>query len=398
MKTAIPFILAILAGAGIGLWGTSREFTGEQLPTKAVLLVMSEQENTTQVSEEPKLIVEGGETFDFGHLDVGSKGSHRFVLRNDGKQPLVITKGDSTCKCTTSSADGGAWKKGEKRTIDPGKNLPIIVEWTIKPQQEREFSQTAEFTTTDPRRNNLRLSILGKTSQAVELEQPEFIFSNISSNVESRGELKLYGFRPEPVSIVKHEWLSSDQLDKYQIVFEPLTPEEVARQQYAVSGVKMIVTIKPGLPVGSRRQGLRLTTSFADLKEPLLVPVNVTVVGDITLAGSGVFKGRGISLGSVDQTTGKKATVFLLVKGPHREETQIEVERIEPAGAFIARLEQPDPSVKTAKRIPLVVEVPPGSPLINLSGSDGSERGKIHLKTTHPSMPTMMIDVAFVIR
>ncbi|MFK8056682.1 MAG: DUF1573 domain-containing protein [Saprospiraceae bacterium] len=39
-------------------------------------------------------------SFNFGAVDEGAIVSHRFSFKNTGKQPLVITRGSSTCGCT----------------------------------------------------------------------------------------------------------------------------------------------------------------------------------------------------------------------------------------------------------------------------------------------------------
>ncbi len=39
-------------------------------------------------------------TFDFGDLKQGDKVSHEFILKNDGKSPLVISNVITTCGCT----------------------------------------------------------------------------------------------------------------------------------------------------------------------------------------------------------------------------------------------------------------------------------------------------------
>ncbi|MDR2809590.1 MAG: DUF1573 domain-containing protein [Tannerellaceae bacterium] len=65
------------------------------------------------------------ENYDFGTIkENGGKVSHTFVVKNDGTQPLVITRVIASCGCTTPD-----WTK---EPIAPGKTGEILV--TYDPQ------------------------------------------------------------------------------------------------------------------------------------------------------------------------------------------------------------------------------------------------------------------------
>jgi hypothetical protein len=65
------------------------------------------------------------ESYDFGTIkENGGKVSHKFVVKNDGVQPLVITRVIASCGCTTPE-----WTK---EPIAPGKTGEILV--TYDPQ------------------------------------------------------------------------------------------------------------------------------------------------------------------------------------------------------------------------------------------------------------------------
>ena len=49
---------------------------------------------------QPKVVVEKSTTFNFGNVDAGTKGSHKFIVRNEGKGALQLAKGRSSCACT----------------------------------------------------------------------------------------------------------------------------------------------------------------------------------------------------------------------------------------------------------------------------------------------------------
>lgn len=60
--------------------------------------------------------------FDFGKAGQGQTLSHTFRLRNKGKEPIAITKSDSSCSCTSGA-------KLEGTTIRPGEavDLPVTL-------------------------------------------------------------------------------------------------------------------------------------------------------------------------------------------------------------------------------------------------------------------------------
>jgi hypothetical protein len=62
------------------------------------------------------------ESYDFGTIkEDGGKVSHTFVVKNDGTQPLVITRVIASCGCTTPD-----WTK---EPIAPGKTGEILVSY-----------------------------------------------------------------------------------------------------------------------------------------------------------------------------------------------------------------------------------------------------------------------------
>jgi hypothetical protein len=155
MKIVIFAVLTLAIGIGIGLYTTWQEFQGERLPTKMTLAVLAER-GAIISTEGPQVFVEGGEIYDFGTMDRGSTGKHDFVFRNDGTKPLIVTMKETTCKCTAAAAGGKKMESGDQQTILPGKAFTLTLDWLVKSPQ-RDFSQSAEFETNDPRRGVVRL-------------------------------------------------------------------------------------------------------------------------------------------------------------------------------------------------------------------------------------------------
>jgi hypothetical protein len=57
------------------------------------------------------------ESFDFGTITPGQPVAHDFILKNEGKDPLIIRKVSTTCGCTASKPDKYEIKGGESTTL-----------------------------------------------------------------------------------------------------------------------------------------------------------------------------------------------------------------------------------------------------------------------------------------
>jgi hypothetical protein len=395
MKTALCALLALSLGIGIGTYSSWQEFQGERLPTKMTLAVLAER-GTTATNDGPKLFVNDGEIYDFGIMDRGSKGKHDFVLRNIGSKPLVITMKETTCKCTAAAAGGKKLEKNSQITIPPEGSYTLTLDWLIKTAQP-DFSQSAEFETNDPRREVVRLLIHGRTVEAVELSPASLRISDVTADEAAAGNISILSHRDQELKVLSHTWQNTEVKDFFTATFTPITPDE-AIAQGAKGGIAVRVVVKPGLPLGITRQFLTLTTNYEGI-ESQTIPVDVKIVGDISLLGPKVPSGSNfITLGAVEQKVGLKHTVYLHIKGPHREMTEIEIERTEPASSLKATLGEAVALSPTVKRIPINIEIPADAPLGNYLGTDNSQTGRIYLKTTHPTNKQIMIPVHFVVR
>src|SRR4051812_43760311 len=223
MKETILALVALAVGIGAGMYASWREFSREQLPSKIFLTMLNEKGSSTSESHGPRLVVEGGEIFDFGTMDRGTEGNHDFVFRNEGDAPLVLTLVDTTCKCTAAAVGGKKIEKGSQQTVPPGGSFKITLDWKIK-TQDKEFSQSAEFKTTDPRREVIRLLIHGQTVNAIEPEEQELRFPSVSASEPAVAELNLYAHREKKLQILEHKWASPETQDLFELSFLPISP------------------------------------------------------------------------------------------------------------------------------------------------------------------------------
>ncbi|TSA34614.1 MAG: DUF1573 domain-containing protein [Porphyromonadaceae bacterium] len=79
------------------------------------------QEDFSKLTPEQKLSAPRAkldeESFNFGTITPGQPVAHDFILKNEGKDPLIIRKISTTCGCTASKPDKYEIKGGESTTL-----------------------------------------------------------------------------------------------------------------------------------------------------------------------------------------------------------------------------------------------------------------------------------------
>jgi hypothetical protein len=390
MKIVVLVLICLSAGIGLGLLSTQREFAEERLPTEGLLTATSANAQSSTFAQGQKLVIVGGAAYNFGEMDRHAEGEHEFVFRNEGKAPIGLRKGQTTCKCTMSEM-----KDGE---LQPGESMPIKLTWNAK-TGETEFSQSAEIITTNyPAQPVIRLHVYGKIIDALRIDRGNLSLGSISSSENATAHFKVLAFRgEEPLEIVKHEFTEADRADHFSVSFRPLTPKEVAAESGAKSGVEATLHIKSGLPLGNIGQSIRLTTNLPNTSA-MTVPIEGRIVGDIMLVGPGAASDQNmIRLGDTTSAQGKTARYHLVVKGPHRSETTLKITAVEPADSLQAMLGEALTDNPQVTRYPLNITIPKGAKPISRQGLTPGEAGVIRLSTTHPQIKEFVIIVRYAV-
>src|SRR5205823_5506959 len=221
-----------------------------------------------------------------------------------------------------------------KPVLQPGEKTEATIEFDVK-TSDAEFEQSGPLNTNDPIKKSVRLSIHGHVLDTVRAERQDVHFHDMSPSETATQSVNIYAFRDEKLKIESHE-ISSARAGEHLIVsFAPLTSEELAKDPRAKDGVKMTVEVKPGLPQGDFDGTITITTN--ESTEPITVRVIGNIASDILLMGPNVMREKSLlGLGAVSQKNGKKQTIFLIVKGPHRDDTRVEIESVEPTVDFSA--------------------------------------------------------------
>lgn len=384
MRATLIVVIALVAGMAAGWSLTQREFSREVLPVDLT--------GTTSAASPrkaaplgPKITVINGERHDFGTMDRGAHGRHAFLIRNDGDAPLTLATGQPSCGVCIKVF------RATKERLEPGEKAEVLIEWDVV-TSDTEFEQSGPVNTNDPSRPTVTLYISGRVIDTVRAERPDLHFHDLSTNEASTASLNLYAFRDPDLQVLKWE-LNNPALSKFvEVSFAPLETADLAREPDAKGGLKMTVRIQPGLPLGDFNEPLVLHTN-QNSEAPVTVRLIGNVASDVLVMGPGVTRERLlVNLGTFSHKEGKKQTIYVLVKGPYRDQTTVEIAAVEPETSdFRVTLGEPLRDTPKTVRYPLTLEIPPGSPPVSRL-----DAAKIHLKTTHPDVKELTLRVRYV--
>ena len=342
-------------------------------------------------------IAETPETrFEFGTVGVGGTGSHEFVIRNAGTAALELTKGTTSCTCTLSDFEESEGGSAGTKLVTPGATASLKVQWRGK-GEGGPFRQQASVLTNDPRRPQIEFVIEGTVVPTFRAVPTSIALPKLTSSSSERVTVKLFTYGTKPPEVESLSVADDKTAGFFSLASAPLEADEIAAETGATGGFAVHVDVRPGLPIGAVRQTIR--ASFR-MPETVLaeIPLEGSVTGELMLAGADWDSAHNaVMLGSVSSRAGAQTSLFLTVKGPHRESVKPVVRQVVPESLQVTVGEAKPIGGGNVLRIPLTVTVPPGSPAVNHICSPQAPAGRIVLDTGHPESPTLTIRVCFAI-
>lgn len=382
MRLALAAFVCLILGTLLGVNAAWQERAADP----GLQTFTTPESSGGEAARGPKIVVEGSETYDFGTMEYPGSSKHVFEIRNEGDAPLILNPGQPTCRCTISEiAD---------KTIAPGAKTTVTLTWTPKPEDEL-FSNGVDIDTNDPKRRSVRFRAIGRVVRALRWFPEVVSLANVTTSEGGKGAIRLYAYLNDDLQITEQEFLKPASAEHFAVETRPLKSEELEDKK-AKAGLELIVTAKPGIPMGTIDQELRLVTNLAEA-QPVTLPVRGRVVSDISLIGAKVISDQNlINFGTLPHGEGAKVSAFLLVKGAHRENVQLKIKSIDPDHLKVT-LDPPQGQGTQVMRHALRVEIPSTSPSIIRLGTDVAPAGSIVLETTHPDVPEFEIKVRFAV-
>lgn len=320
--------------------------------------------------------------FMFGQSYVGVESSHVFILKNEGKVPLTLTKGESTCQCMISSLENNA--------ILPGESAEITLKWNPKKSDFR-FVHSAEIITNDPKSKIITFQIEGEVLESI-MTIPNEVWS--MPDIIDREPTKFFGyvFAPGMEDFQIEKIITSNPL--LTAKYFKLSDTEL-KQVHLENGYRIDLELKQGVPLGQFSETLTIITNLKDV-ELLTVSVCTHRYGPITflhIKNCGWKAGkRELDMGDFAASDGRISTLLLFVNNIGDKELKFRDIEVDPE--YLKITFNPDDSYtgKGPKRYLLTVEIPPGSP----RGIRRNESAAhVRLKTNHPDVPELTFHVRF---
>jgi hypothetical protein len=387
MKTWLAVGLTVLLGIGAGI-GTAM-FRMAQHSWDSTL---AESEGSGEAKGEPTgpqpRVSVNEESYNFGMMDSNSTARHEFVFTNIGEAPLKLEKGATSCKCTASVLEEGE--------IAPGESATVVVEWKAK-GATTDFTQTAIIKTNDLHRPRVTLTIQGRVTVAVRAEPTNLIFTGVKGGEPATAVSRVYSFMAKPLEITGHKFLDPATAEYFEVACEPLSVEDVAKEEGAKGGLLVRVTVKPGLPVGAFRQTITLQTNSAAAPE-IALAVEGTINSEISVVGSGWNPKLGIlDCGVVESGAGATRNLFIRASGPHPDEVSIKVAEVHP-DLLKVEIGKANPAEGgNIALIPLTIKIPKGSHPASYLELERDKLGRIILETNQPQARHLQILVRFAV-
>jgi hypothetical protein len=333
----------------------------------------------------PKVSVDQ-KNFNFGHLELGGVGRHEFVFKNEGHGPLVLSKGETSCVCTVAEI--------AHPTVAPGASTSVEVEW--HPKARGQFRQSVQVLTNDPRQPKIELVVYGDIVSSYSLEPQTIVFSGVPANRGTTADTRIYSYDTDNLEILNPELADKANTKYFTVAVEKLTPSELKQEKGAKSGCRLIVTVKPGLPAGPFGERIRFHLNIAG--DPQLeLALQGNIVGPIDVWGPNWDdEHKMVSFGTVRSREGAKAQLFLTVRSDALKQANFRVTKVVPKTlkVTLGKMQSIGPNVG---RVPLTIEIPPGSPPDDHLGTQIGPLAKIMLDTGLAENEQMRILVRYAV-
>jgi len=202
----------------------------------------------------PKIVCDQPD-FNFGVRRDHETVVHQFTIKNDGDEPLAITRVKASCGCTAV--------KSSTSSIQPGKTATVDARFTLKGRRGKQ-QKSIMVESNDPNMPRLRLWLKGEIVVGVALEPRYLNFRQMHKDVVSTQKVALVTLRPD-IRIVNIE----ENSPSYEATIDP-------------DGRGLTVRTVPPLNPGLVRGRIVVTT---DHPQGLTADLNIAgvAVGDLTL-------------------------------------------------------------------------------------------------------------------
>jgi hypothetical protein len=335
----------------------------------------------------PKVAVEGSDEFNFGRAEKEVEHRHVFVIRNVGKGPLTLEKGQTTCSCTVSEI--------ERTEVSPGGSTKVTVQWKAK--SLGPFRSGAQVLTNDPDqdRQTLDLIVSGEIVSSYRMEPGQIVFTSVTATKGASGSARIFSFTTDDLDVQRPEFVTATIARFFDLKVEKMTAEQLKDEEGAKGGVVLHVTVKPGLPAGPIAQRIRFHLNLPGEPEIELpiegrVSAPIEVISPLWDSELGVLK-----IGRIRPSEGGKFELYLLVREEAQGKAHLTVGDCPPP--LKLSVGQPEKLDAAATKVPMTLEVPRGSRPVDHWGTEDGKLARILLDAGLPDAKQLQILVQYIV-
>lgn len=252
--------------------------------------------------DQPKAVVEET-SYPFGRLALGAYGNHDFTVRNDGKAPLKLAKGETTCRCTSFTL--------ATKEIAPGESASIHLEWQPK-DVSPEFAQSAAIWTNDPETPRIDLKVEGSVVPTI-ITMPQGVWTVGTLSEEAPTTVKGYVATQLASAF---EITSVESSSPYvTMTYQPFD-EKRLQETDTKSGYDLTCTVSPEMPAGNFTEKVKLHLTLTDAPT-LEFAISGGRTGPFQIIGAGWTQStHTVHLGRCKSAEGKKFQISLFATPP----------------------------------------------------------------------------------
>jgi hypothetical protein len=390
MKSWVFLGALVLVGLGVGAvlsWRELASLEESPVPGPPPDSAPAARDKPAATAARPKIWVEQPE-FNFGAGRHREAGKHTWRVWNKGDAPLRIR--DFWVECTQCTK-----LVVPEKLVPPGKSVEVTMEYTLITLQE-DFRKSATLLTNDPDQPTTLLRLVGKVYHPVDAQPSSLTFSGLRATDQTSGSVRVLAHFSRDFQITGIALADPSIAEYFDVQHRPLAPSELP--QGALAGYELMVTVKPGLPLGNFRQTILVDTNLNDPSR-VEVPIQGSITSPIAVIGTaGWNPGRGVlKLGLVPSEQGLTRTVKLMIRGVGLADLRLEPPQAHPDVLHVSYGTPTEIKTGEVVMVPLELRIPPGTSPASYLGGDTGEPAEVFVKTIQPPGFELRFRVEFAV-
>ena len=338
----------------------------------------------------PKVQIPGGTTHDFGTMQQGSKKTHTFMFKNIGTAPMDLKVAGSSCRCTIGSL--------KDSVLDPGEETAVSLEWKATGVLD-QFSQTATIATNDPDHRNVLLTVRGIVSRTIIIEPSVINLGDVPVGQGAKSSAYVFGYSDTPMEVKKVIWGDEHTANMVDIQVTPIEvdAEKFPHHAQAKGAAKIEMAIRNGMALGPINSRLVVDTNIENVTN-VDVAVTGTIVGELQFLPNPSFDAERslLDFDRIPHGAGASRKMFLSVQGAIRDTLTLEVAEVVPAESLQVTIGEPNRQ-QNRTIFPVTCTVPKDAPPAMFPGTSGKNFGKVVIKTNHPDIPQVKLNLRIIV-